>query len=229
MRDGSAASEAECGGPWCARRTVGLVNRSVASVLLTGTLAVVLVACAFSPQPTVTRLPPGLTDASSAPAVSASAPSVVPAAPSSTSAPVASTPSGEQPSVGDVVTCAEGDSRSITGSEQTVRVEGSCAQLAVSGSGMMVDATAARIGSLSISGDRVTVDAADVTALSVQGNDGSVTSAASIGSVDLSGDRTRVSAGGAISSVAIRGQDNVVRADGGIGDTTIEGRDNQVG
>jgi hypothetical protein len=127
------------------------------------------------------------------------------------------------------VTCADGESTSISGSERTVRVTGSCAELSISGSAMTIDASTAQIGTLAIAGDRVRVDAAVITAVSVQGNDGTLTSATSIGRVDLSGDRTQVSAAGTISSVAIRGQNNSVRAGGGIGDSTIEGRDNQVG
>ena len=114
-------------------------------------------------------------------------------------------------------------------SETTGRVEGSCATQSVSGSALTVDATAARIGSLVIAGDRVRVDAAEIGTISVQGNDGAISSAGSIGSVDLSGDRTRVTAVGAISSVAVRGQNNTVTAGGGVGDRLGEGRANQIG
>ncbi|MDF2993046.1 MAG: hypothetical protein K0S37_3560 [Microbacterium sp.] len=216
------------GSPVPGRSVVG-VNRVVIAALGVGALAMVLSACAFAPQPTVTRLPPGIVDASPTPVVTATAPSVVPVEPPATSSPAPSATSGGNASDGDLVTCAEGESRSISGSERAVRVEGSCAQLSVSGNALTIDATAASIQTLSIAGDRVRVDAAAITALSVQGNDASVTSAAAIGSIDLSGDRTQVTAVGAIASVAIRGQDNVVRAGGGVGDTTIEGRDNQVG
>lgn len=213
--------------PRRAGRSVGRVNRVVASIVGTGTIVIVLSACASSPQPAVTRLPPGFGDAITASTASPPAPSVIPAAPSPTPAPVSS--SAAQAPDRDVVTCAEGESRSISGSEQNVRVEGPCAQLSISGSGMTVDASTARVGSLAVAGDRVSVDAADITTLSVQGNDGLIRSAGAIGSVDLSGDRTRVTAVGSISSVAVRGQENSVTAGGGIGDSMVQGRDNQVG
>jgi len=202
-------------------------GRVLSAALGAGVLAVALSACSLSPQPTVTRLPPAAGGASDAPTFVVPAPSVVPATPTSTP----SAPGVENAGSTDdnLVTCADGEPTSISGSEQTVRVTGSCAQLSVSGSAITIDAATAQIGTLSIAGDRVRVDAASITALSVQGNDGVIASAAAIGSVDLSGDRTQVSAGGAISSVAVRGQNNSVRAGDGIGDSTIEGRDNQVG
>ncbi|MDQ1076751.1 hypothetical protein QE406_002997 [Microbacterium testaceum] len=176
------------------------------------------------------------------PAGTVPSPSVVPASPSftaSTPVPAESASSNNGTGNGDTgnggttdgdgVTCADGESASISGSEKTVRVEGACAALSVSGSALTVDATAARIGSLMIAGDRVRVDAAEIGAVSVQGNDGAISSAGAIGSVDLSGDRTRVTAGGAISSVAVRGQNNTVTAGGGVGDRVVEGRDNQIG
>lgn len=217
------------------RGTVDRRARARSVALAAGVLLVALVGCAVSPQPAVTRLPPGMGDAGTQPTATVPSPSVVPASPSSASTrPVSSAPPSSNDTVnggadGGPVTCAEGESGSISGSEQTVRVEGACAQLTVSGSALTIDAGAARIGSLVIAGDRVRVDAAEITTLSVQGNDGSISAAGSIGSVDLSGDRTRVIAGGAISSVAVRGQNNTVSAGGGVGERVVEGRDNQVG
>jgi len=216
--------------PRSLRPTVGEVNRCgrvVGAVFGAGLLAVALASCSLAPQPTVTRLPPAPVGASSIPTVTVPAPSVVPVTPSSVPSTSASADVGG--TSGEPLTCADGESKTISGSEQIVRVTGSCAELSVSGSAMTVDATAASIGTLSVAGDRVRVDAASITVLSVQGNDGVLTSAASIGSVDLRGDRTQVTVAGTISSVAIRGQDNTVRAGGGVGDRTIEGRDNQVG
>lgn len=167
-----------------------------------------------------------MSGASAAPTAVVPSASVVPATPSSV--PSASEPADAERTDGDALTCADGESKSISGSEQTVRLTGSCAQVSIFGSALTVDATTAQIGTLAIAGDRVRVDAAEITTLSVQGNDGVLSSAGSIGSVDLSGDRTQITVAGTIASVAIRGQNNTVRAGGGIGDRTIEGRDNQV-
>lgn len=106
---------------------------------------------------------------------------------------------------------------------------GTCAELSVSGSALTVQAGAASIGTLRVAGDRVTVVAAAIDSVVVQGNDGAISSGGTIGSVDLSGDRTKITARGVVSSVVIRGQDNVIEAGGGVGHTTVEGRGNQIG
>lgn len=195
----------------------------------------VVTACTAQPQPVETRLPPGYGASASPPAASVPSPSVVttsPApgvettpAPGVTAAPAPSSPTDDA----GALTCADGESRSISGAEQTVRLSGTCGEVTVSGSALTVDASGATIGTLRISGDRARVTAKGIDTLVVQGNDGSVASAGAIGRVDLSGDRSTVEAVGSIDTVTVRGQDNVVRAAGGVGSSTVEGRGNQVG
>lgn len=139
--------------------------------------------------------------------------------------PVATTPPGDA----SVTACGDGGTASITGAERSVRVEGTCAQVTVSGSALTVDATAATIGALAMSGDRLRVTAAGVDTATIQGNDTALAVAGALGRLDLSGDRATVSAGGAVGSLLVRGQDNAVTAGGGIGDSTVEGRGNRVG
>lgn len=188
-----------------------------------------LVGCGLASQPVVTRLPPApstsstpLTTPTATP--SATPPVSVPLSPTP-STPVATTPPGDA----SVIACGGGGTASITGAERSVRVEGTCAQLTVSGSALTVDATAATIGALAMSGDRLRVTAAGVDTATIQGNDTALAVAGTLGRLDLSGDRATVSAGGAVDSVLVRGQDNAVTAGGGIGDSTVEGRGNRVG
>lgn len=203
------------------------LHRSVPAALGVLALAGVLSACSMTPEPVETRLPPERAASSAPSSAAVPSPSVVTIFP----APVSTgAPSGPPANAsGDTVSCGDGGTQSVSGSEQTVRVVGTCAELTVSGSALTVDASAASIGTLRISGDRARVDAAAIDALVVQGNDGSVHSAGAIGSVDVSGDRSTVDAKGAVSSVTVRGQDNVVRASGGVGTQTVEGRGNQIG
>jgi hypothetical protein len=126
------------------------------------------------------------------------------------------------------VSCGDGQAQSLSGSEQTFTVVGTCTELTVSGSALTVDATDATIGTLRLSGDRLSVTAAAVDTLTVQGNDDSVTSSAAMSSVDVSGDRATIQADGAIAAVVVRGQDNIVQSGLGVGSATVEGRGNQI-
>lgn len=210
-------------------RTRRLTLVSLGTVVVCGVLA----GCTLQPQPVETRLPPGVSASSTQPTSSVPSPSVVTLspAPEATSAPVVTVdPAPSAPATDPgAVTCGDGGNQTVSGAEQTVRVIGICGELIVSGSALTVDASGATVGTLRVSGDRARVDVGAVDVLVVQGNDGSITSAAPIGSVDLSGDRTSVQAAGSIASVTVRGQDNVVGASGGVGTTTVEGRGNQIG
>lgn len=207
------------------------------TVVSLGTVVVcgVLAGCDLQPQPVETRLPPGVGASSTQPTSSVPSPSVVTLSPAPeatpTSAPVVTVdPAPSAPATDPgAVSCGDGGSQTVSGAEQTVRVVGICGELVVSGSALTVDASGATVKTLRISGDRARVDVGAIDVLVVQGNDGSITSAAPIGSVDLSGDRTSVRAAGSIASVIVRGQDNVVGASGGVGTTTVEGRGNQIG
>ncbi|MDQ1110591.1 hypothetical protein QE418_000039 [Microbacterium testaceum] len=190
-------------------------------------LAIALSACSLTPEPVETRLPPGFAVSSPPPAAAVPSPSVVTASPVPAQTGVSTSPPGDAPA--DALSCGDGGSQSVSGAEQTVRIVGTCSELTVSGSALSIDASAASIRTLRISGDRARVDAAAIDVLVLQGNDGSVRAAGAIGSIDLSGDRSTVDAGGAVSSVTVRGQDNVIRATGGVGAQTVEGRGNQIG
>lgn len=195
--------------------------------------ALLLAGCAFGPQPVVTRLPPPAASTTAAPATTAPTPSGVPSAPSAaptgpSTAPVPSTP-GVAPGAGDVVSCGDGGSETISGNERTVRVEGRCAELTVGGTALTIDAGTATIGILSLAGDRLRLSAVAIDSATVQGNDSGLTVAQSLGRVELSGDRSTVTAGGTLGALVVRGQDNVVTAGGGIGESTVEGRGNRIG
>ncbi|MBM3715822.1 MAG: DUF3060 domain-containing protein, partial [Actinobacteria bacterium] len=129
--------------------------------------------------------------------------------------------------VGDVIAC--GDSPvALNGEESTVRLEGTCDSVIVSGSAFTVDATAATIRTLEIQGDRIRLDAAAADTITLQGNDGVVSVAQSVTRVTLRGDRSTVSSTGDIAAIEIQGQDNTIRADGSVQNVTLEGRGNTV-
>jgi hypothetical protein len=145
------------------------------------------------------------------------------AAPSVTTAPTIA------PSDGSVVDCGDGGTGAVTGAERSVRVTGTCSQLTVSGTALTVDADAATIGALTMSGDRIRVSAAAVDSAIIQGNDTALIVAGALGRLDLSGDRATIAAEGAVGALVVRGQDSTVKAGGGIGDSTVEGRGNTIG
>ncbi|MFJ4039061.1 hypothetical protein ACIPVB_13400 [Microbacterium sp. NPDC090007] len=180
--------------------------------------------CALTPQPVETRLPPAVAP------TSAVTPAPTTPAPSPSSSPtVTGDAAPSAPVVGDdVVSCGEGGTQALSGSERAFTVVGTCAELTMSGSALTVNATDATIETLRLSGDRLRVRAASVAVLRIQGNDDSVTSAAAMDSVDVSGDRATVQADGAIAAVVVRGQDNVVQSGLGVGSATVEGRGNQI-
>ncbi|MFG6278249.1 DUF3060 domain-containing protein [Microbacterium sp. 5K110] len=188
----------------------------------------VLVGCGLAPQPVITRLPPPATSGTSSSAVPtpSNTPSVE-AAPST--APSRSPDSARGAADGALTDCGDGGTASVNGGERAVRVEGTCAQLTVSGSALTVDASGATIGVLTLAGDRIRVVAASIDSATSQGNDSALAVAGAVGRLDLSGDRATVTVGGAISSLLVRGQDNTVTAAGGIGESAVEGRGNRIG
>jgi hypothetical protein len=74
-----------------------------------------------------------------------------------------------------------------------------------------VDAASAVVGSVTVSGDRIRVDAEAVGDVTVQGNDVTV-NAASTQVLTIRGDRNTVTAPGGSTRVLLSGNDNVVLA-----------------
>ncbi len=202
-------------------------GRLFPAIVATAVLCAAAAGCSPTPQPVETRLPPGLEAQTPRPTVAVPSPTVVTLspAPSATAVPAPSGGAGGA----DVLECGGGENQSVAGSERSVQITGTCGELTVSGSAIVIDASRATITTLRISGDRAQVSAGALGSVVVQGNDGLVTSSASIDSVDVSGDRTRIEATGDISAVTVRGQDNVVRSGGTVGSTVVEGRGNQIG
>lgn len=197
-------------------------RRMLLALLGPAALATLLAGCIVvnAPRPVETRLPPGF-DGQTA----------LPTAPSSTATPVPVTPvpATTTPAQGvDEIACGDGGAQTVSGAEQTFRVTGTCSELTVSGSALTVDASAATVSTLRISGDRVRVRVAAADTVVVEGNDGTVTSAAGIGRLEISGDRTTTEAVTGIPSVTVRGQDNVVRSGGGVGSAVVSGSGNTI-
>lgn len=197
-------------------------RRLVTALVGAVSLAAAVSGCALVPRPVETRLPPG------APAAASPTPSAEIPAPSRTATASPQVTGAAPTTLDGTVSCGDGGSESLSGSEQAFRLVGTCAEVTVSGSALTVDATGATIGTLRLSGDRLRVTTAAVDALTVQGNDDSVTSSAAMTSADVSGDRATIQADGAITTVVVRGQDNVVQSGLGVGSATVEGRGNQI-
>lgn len=206
------------------RGIVSLLGMVSAVSLLTGCTVVA------APRPIETRLPPGFDGRS----VTSPAPSSTPVmeasiAPTADATPTDdATPTGGASPRADALSCGEGGNQAVSGAEQTFRITGTCEEVTIAGSGITVDGSSATVGTLRISGDRIRVQIASGDAVVVQGNDGTVTSAAGIGRVEISGDRTTTEAAAAISSVTLRGQDNVVRSGSGVGSVVVEGSGNSI-
>lgn len=205
------------------RGSVNGSRRSLSSLTTVAAVAIVLCGCVALPQPVETRLPPAAPDAT--PTAASPATPFPAASPSPFVSPSASASSSA--TVGDVIACGDGPV-ALNGEESTVRLEGTCDSVTVSGSAFTVDATAATIRTLDIQGDRIRLDAAAADTITLQGNDGVVSVAQSVTSVTLRGDRSTVSSTGDIAAVEIQGQDNTIRADGSVQNVTLEGRGNTV-
>lgn len=193
--------------------------RRLLAPLGSATLPVLLAGCIVitAPRPVETLPPSGEDGRTASPATV-----TPPAAPSSGAA---STPSADQ---ADVVECGDGGDPAIEGTEQSFRVTGDCAELTVIGTGLTIDASAATIGTLRISGDRISVRVPAADAVIVDGDDASVTSAAGIGRLEIDGDRTVTEATTGIPSVTVRGRDNTVRSGAGVGSAVVAGSGNTI-
>lgn len=138
---------------------------------------------------------------------------------------VASTPSANQ---AEIIECGDGGDPTIEGTEQSFRITGTCAELTAVGTGLAIDASAATIGTLRVSGDRISVRVPAADAVVVDGDDASVTSAAGIGRLEIDGDRTVTEATTGIPSVTVRGRDNTVRSGAGVGSAVVTGSGNTI-
>lgn len=149
-------------------------------------------------------------------------------APSATETPLPPPPVASSPSDAVALDCGDGGSQLVSGADQSFLVTGTCAELAVTGSELAVDASAAGVRALRITGDRIRVHIAGADEVRVEGDDGEVTSAAGIARVEIVGDRTTTEAVTGIPSVTVRGHDNVVRSGGGVGSAVVSGSGNTI-
>jgi hypothetical protein len=173
--------------------------------ILTGAIALAaalaFAGCGGAPGSTVTRLPSDV--ATTAPASASPSPSVTTAdAPSPSATPVA-------PADG-TIDCADGE-QALAGSSQTFVLAGECPAVRIEGNAVTVDATTAVVGSVTVSGDRIRLDAQAVGDVTVQGNDVTV-NAASTQALTVRGDRNTVTAPGGSTRVLLSGNDNVIAA-----------------
>lgn len=195
----------------------GGVRRLFAAVPALAAL-VVMAGCALGPGPVVTVLP---TDGA---AVPSSTPAPVP---SNSVVPVSPTPvETEAPDADGVVDCS-GAPVVLDAGSRSLTLSGDCAEVRVNGSALQVDAAAADIAVLIVSGERIVVSAGTVGQLSSRGNDNVVT-AASVSMFDVEGDRNSLTATGAVEGVSFRGNDNAVRG-ASVGQVSDTGDRNTVG
>lgn len=174
--------------------------------------ALVLTGCMAAPQPVVTRLP---TDDS---ARSTAEPTATPAAtttPAQTTAPIpAVTPAApsvapsSDPAAEGALDCG-GSTITLAGNTQTFRITGDCPDLRVEGNGVLVQGTGARVGAVTVSGDRIELQLGVIGGVTVQGND-ITTLVTSVGTAVVRGDRNRVEASASIGSALVVGNENVV-------------------
>ncbi|MEV7827573.1 hypothetical protein [Microbacterium enclense] len=207
------------GVPMRLRHVLAVFGVAAITVPLAGCISITIPGPVATGVPSVGESPRATTDSSAGPgstASTASPPS--PASPTSTDSPVDA----------ETRDCSDGGSHTVSGAVQTFRVIGTCTELVVSGSRLTVDASAAMIGTLRVSGDGIRADIAGADEVVVQGDDGTVKSAASIGRLEISGDRTVTEAASGIPAVVVRGDDNVVRSGGRVGSAVVEGSGNTI-
>ncbi|MBB3158476.1 hypothetical protein FHS07_002172 [Microbacterium proteolyticum] len=195
------------------------MNRRLLALSGVAALTALLAGCIFvgAPRPVGSRLPP-----------SPDGQVAQTATPSSTATPLAPSPAASSATDAGALDCGDGGSQIASGADRSFRVTGTCAELTVAGSALTVDASAATVGTLRISGDRIRVQVAGADEVIVQGDDGVVTSAAGIGRIEITGDRTTTEAVSGIPSVTVRGHDNVVRSGGGVGSAVVAGSGNEI-
>ena len=194
----------------------GMARRARGGAAATIAIGVLLLAgCGVGAQPVVTVLPTdGSPVATAAPVPSNS---VVPVP--GTSVPTATSDSGAIDCGGAPIVLDEGSASLV--------ISGDCPDVQVNGAGLRVDASAAEVAALVLSGNGISVDLARAGRLSVRGNDMTV-SAAEVSEFDVEGDRNTLSASGVVGNVSFRGNDNAVRA-ASVGQVSDAGDRNTVG
>jgi len=143
-----------------------------------------------------------------------------PATPGEAGTPDASTAS-PAPTGGD---CA-GEPVAVSSGNDLV-LSGDCPRVTVSGTDVDLDLTRAAVGELVIEGDRHDVEAGDVAAASIAGQDNDL-EAATVGALVVTGDRNDVGVRGEIGSIAVNGNDNEVEG-GSLGDVVDSGARNTI-
>lgn len=179
-----------------------MTPRRLGHIAILVAAAAVLTGCGVvaGPRQTVLPDPP-----SSAPQTSPTTP-----APTRPATPGPSETSAAPPAAEGTIVCSVGPTE-ISGADQAFVLTGDCSSVMIGGTGLRVDATQATLGSVQLSGDRNDLRAADVSTLSVGGQDNTV-DAAMLSTVALNGDRNSVSAAG-FTALTVSGNDNTVRAD----------------
>ncbi|MDY0829027.1 hypothetical protein SK224_07790 [Microbacterium sp. BG28] len=178
-----------------------MTTRRLGHIAILVAAAAVLTGCGgvAGPRQTVLPDPP-----SKAPQTSPATP--VPTGPAT---PVPSATSAPPAAEGTLV--CSGGTTEVSGADQAFVLTGDCSSVMIGGTGLRVDATQATLGSVQLSGDRNDLRAADISMLSVGGQDNTV-DVAMLSTVALNGDRNSVSAAG-FTALTVSGNDNTVRAD----------------
>lgn len=206
------------GVPMRLRHVLAVFGVAAITVPLAGCISITIPGPVATGVPSVGESPRATTDSSAGPGSTAS----------TASPPSPASPASDSPTDAETRDCSDGGSQTVSGTAQTFRVIGTCTELVVSGSRLTVDASAAMIGTLRVSGDGIRADIAGADEVVVQGDDGTVKSAASIGRLEISGDRTVIEAASGIPAVVVRGDDNVVRSGGRVGSAVVEGSGNTI-
>jgi hypothetical protein len=157
----------------------------------------------------------------------AAGPTVVPSS-SATAAPAAPTASASVPSTDDAAaTDCAGAPVTLSGADLDFTLTGDCPAVTVAGTGLDIEAGAATIGSLQLSGDRNELEGGTLQTLAVDGQDNEVDVARS-GALTVNGDRNEVTASDEVGAVTVSGNDNRVLAPQW-GPVSDNGQRNQVG
>jgi hypothetical protein len=175
-----------------------MTTRRLGHIAILVAVAAVLTGCGVvaGPRQTVLPEPP-----SAVPQTSAATPT--PALPS--------TPVPSAPSAADGAVVCGGGSTDISGADQEFVLTGDCPSVTIGGAGLRVDASQAALGVVQLSGDRNELRAADISTLSVGGQD-NIVDARMLSTVALNGDRNALTAAG-FTALTVSGNDNSVRAD----------------
>ncbi|MEV8266330.1 hypothetical protein [Microbacterium sp. NPDC076911] len=127
--------------------------------------------------------------------------------------------------VSERVDCA-GSAVTVANSAAGYALHGVCPQVTIEGNDLEVALEEAEVGSIVMRGDRIDIDAGDISSASKSGQSNRV-DATSIGSLDIAGSRNEADIDGVLGSVAINGDDNKVHGRE-IGDVSDSGSRNEI-